>query len=382
MYERLVDRSPRLTADDLAARFVPPPRFADVSFASFVPNSDHPSQAAALAELEAFAGELTPAAGSKPARAAGGGLFRRRPVLPPTAPDRARPPRRQEQGQQPTGRYLDGGFGVGKTHLLASVWHAASGPKSFLTFEELTAFIGFVGMDTAIRSFSGHRVICIDEFELDDVANTRMAVTFLRAVVARGTHVVATSNAVPDRLGEGRFNAAEFTRELQSIASHFEMVRIDGPDFRALANPVDAAMLSPGEVEAFAKRSHGRATAVPASTPTPAPTATTTLDDFRDLLAHRRSVHPVHYGALIDGVDSVVLTAVEPIESQDAALLFVQLLDEVYDAGIRFAATGCQVGDLFPVGYRRGAYRKKYGRCESRLGALLAEARAATSPLT
>ena len=52
MPARLVDRSPHLSADELAAHFVPPPRFAGVRFDTFAPNPDHPSQAAARADLE------------------------------------------------------------------------------------------------------------------------------------------------------------------------------------------------------------------------------------------------------------------------------------------------------------------------------------------
>jgi cell division protein ZapE len=306
----------------LAARFAPPRRFADVRFATYVPDAGHPSQAAAKAALEKFAGEIT-------------------------APSRGR---RREAPPKP-GRYLDGGFGVGKTHLLASLWHAAPGPKAYLTFEELTAFIGFVGMQAAVRTFAQHRLLCIDEFELDDVANTRMAVTFLRSVIQGGTKLAATSNAIPDRLGEGRFNAEDFEREILAIASHWDVLRLDGPDYRSTPD-------------------HGLQHRPPTGH------TTTTVDDFDELLAHLRHVHPVQYGPLLDGVDTVVVSGVHPIENQGSALLFVQLVDEIYDAGVTFTATGCDVGELFPESYRSGGYRKKYGRCESRLGAMLAEAAA------
>lgn len=349
MPDRLVDRSPHLSAAELAAGFVPPPRFAGVRFETFVPNPDHPSQAAARRDLEALVAQLGPPA----AKPAGGGLFRRRPAAAPV-PARA--------GSGPVrGRYLDGGFGVGKTHLLASAWHASPAPKSILSFEELTAFIGFVGMAEATRTFAGHRLLCIDEFELDDVANTRMLVTFLRAVVERGTTVVTTSNAVPDRLGEGRFNAEDFAREIADIASHFEVLRIDGPDYRAVLHPPDARLLTGGELEVLVASGRRR---------------TLTVDSFTDVLAHLRTVHPVHYKALVHGVDAVVIDGIEPIENQGAALLFVQLVDEIYDAGITFAATGCRIGEIFPEAYRHGGYRKKYGRCESRLTQMIAEARA------
>jgi cell division protein ZapE len=66
------------------------------------------------------------------------------------------------------------------------------------------------------------------------------------------------------------------------------------------------------------------------------------------------------------------------MENQGSALLFVHLMDEIYDSGLTFVASGCAVTDLFAPSYRRGGYRKKYGRCESRLAALLGEARVAT----
>ena len=333
---RLVDRRPSASAAELAAGFSPPRRFSDVRFETYVPDPAHPSQAAAKAALEAFAASITGPSTS------GGGWRGRRSSVPPI------------EGKP--GRYLDGGFGVGKTHLLASLWHAAPAPKAYVTFEELTAFIGFVGMQPATKTFAGHRLLCIDEFELDDVANTRMAVTFLRAVISGGTRLAATSNAIPDRLGEGRFNAEDFERELLEIGSHWDVLRLDGPDYRATSRPSRTSALSADEVAALVDRG-GRVT----------------VDGFDAVLAHLRHVHPVQYGHLLEGVDTVVIEGMHEIENQGSALLFVQLVDELYDRGVRFGATGCDVTELFPASYRGGGYRKKYGRCESRLGAMLGE---------
>jgi cell division protein ZapE len=303
---------------------VPPRRYSDVRFETFVPNPDHPSQAAAQAYLERFAAEL----GEEPPRR----RFRKR------APDVV------------PGRYLDGGFGVGKTHLLASLWHTAPEPKAYLTFAELTSVIGFLGMEAAVAAFKGHRLLCLDEFELDDVANTLMTVTFLRQVIPNGARVATTSNSLPDRLGEGRFHAADFAREIAAIASWFEVVRLDGPDYRAAsrteAEPFDDAALDRFPV----------------------------VDDFDGLLAHLRRVHPVQYGAMVEGLDVVAVRGLHPIANQGDALLFVQLVDELYDAEVAVVASGCAVNELFPPSYRNGGYRTKYGRCESRLAALLAEA--------
>jgi len=336
---RLVDLHPSLGGDELLARFVPPRRFAAARFDTFVPDPDHPTQAEALARVEALA---------KPADAGSRGFFGRR----------------RSGSAEPPGLYLDGGFGVGKTHLIAALWHAHPGPGAFLTFGELTALIGFIGMDDTVSAFGEHRLLCLDEFELDDVANTLMTVTFLRRVLADGdVRVATTSNSLPDRLGEGRFSADDFRREIAAIAAHFDVVRIDGPDVRA-KQTVLRETLSEAEVEQ----------ALAASDP-----ATTTVDDFGELLTHLREVHPVQYGPLVDSADTVVIRDLRTVTNQGDALLLVALIDELYDAGTRVLTTGCGVSDLFDPSYRHGGYRKKYGRAESRLSAMLGEATTAAA---
>jgi len=334
---RLVDRRPHLGAEDLLARLAPPARFAGARFGTYLPDAAFPSQALACAELEHFA-EAVRAGPPRSKRS----LFRRTGT--PVADLRP-------------ARYLDGGYGVGKTHLLAAAWHAVQpAPAAYLSFGELTALVGFLGMTGAVEAFSGFRLLCIDEFELDDVANTLLLVTFLRGVIAAGVAVATTSNAIPDRLGEGRFNAEDFTREIAAIAAHFETVRIDGEDYRR-RDGVGADPVPEGDLEPLA------AAAGP----------TTSVDDAQALLEHLRVVPPAQLGALLDGIDTVVLRGLRPITNQGTALLFVTFIDEVYDSGVTFAASGCPVGALFDDSYRSGGYRKKYGRCESRLVSLLAE---------
>ncbi len=339
---RLVDLHPSLGGDELLARFVPPRRFADVRFDTFIPDPEHPSQAEALARVAALA---------TPAEEGGRGFFGRRRAVDTGLP----------------GLYLDGSFGVGKTHLIAALWHASPGPGAYLTFGELTALIGFIGMDATVEAFGKHRLLCLDEFELDDVANTLMTVTFLRRVLGAGDlRVATTSNSLPDRLGEGRFNADDFRREIAAIAEHFDVVRIDGPDVRARQTELRETVTDIEVDRALADTDP----------------ATVATDYFGDLLAHLREVHPVQYGPLVDSVDTVVIRNLAPVTNQGDALLLVALIDELYDAGIRVLTTGCGVSDLFDESYRHGGYRKKYGRAESRLSAMLGESTtgAATSP--
>lgn len=325
----LTGRYPVVGADDLLASMQPPPQFAHVSFDSYLAAPDEPSQSAALSAARHF---------GRPARP----RSRRWSLL------RGQPP---AHGQP--GIYFDGGFGVGKTHLLAALWHEHAGPKAFGTFVEYTALVGALGYAEAVTAFSDHALVCIDEFELDDPGDTVMMSTFLGHLVDSGVRLAATSNTLPDRLGEGRFAADDFLREIQGLSAHFEVVRIEGPDYRHRGAVRPAPALSTEDVQDLA-----------ASTPD------SSVDDFWSLLDHLREVHPSRYGALVSDCSLVGLTGVAPLTDQADALRWVAFVDRLYDRQVAVAAAGWSVTDLFPADMLAGGYRKKYQRCRSRLGAL------------
>ncbi|MBC7372514.1 MAG: cell division protein ZapE, partial [Frankiales bacterium] len=255
------------------------------------------------------------------------------------------------------GVYLDGGFGVGKTHLLASLWHQAPGPKAYGTFVELTHLVGALGFAATVASLSEHRLLCIDEFELDDPGDTVLMSTLLARLVAAGVHVAATSNTLPGSLGEGRFAAQDFLREIQSLAAFFESVRVDGEDYRHRGLPAAPPPVSEQAVLA-------RTQCDPAAT----------CDGFEPLLSHLEQLHPSRYGALVDGVALVGLTGVRPVTDQAAALRLVVLTDRLYDRDVPVLASGVALDQIFPAELLEGGYRKKYRRAISRLDALARQA--------
>jgi cell division protein ZapE len=331
---RLVDRDPVVAPDELIAAMVPPPRFDAVRFATYLPNPDEPSQAAAVAAGEAFASVV--AAGRQ--RASGlRRLFGRGSGAPTQRP----------------GLYFDGGFGVGKTHLLASLWHAVPEPKAYGSFVELTHLVGALGFAEAVRRLSGHRLLAIDEFELDDPGDTTLVNRLLRELTDAGVFVAATSNTLPDKLGEGRFAADDFLREIQSLAARFQVARVDGPDYRHRGLPDAPPPLSDAELDASA-----------------AAIEWSTVDDFDALCAHLARLHPSRYGQLVDRVAAVHLRGVHAAPDQSVALRLVALGDRLYDRAIPVAVSGQPVSALFTEDMLRGGYRKKYLRAISRLVAL------------
>lgn len=343
---RLVDRRPTVSPELLIAQLRPPPTFAAVSFASYRPDPGEPTQAAAVEACQSFCRQAVQR------RAGRRNLLGRRVVLPGV------------------GLYLDGGFGVGKTHLLASAYYQLPGdgpepptPKAFATFGELTQLAGVFGFADCVDLLAGYTAVCIDEFELDDPGNTTLISRMLSSLVERGVSVAATSNTLPEQLGEGRFAAQDFFREINTLASIFTTVRIGGPDYRHRGLPPAPAPWSDGDVA-------GRAATVEGAT----------LDEFDALCAHLATMHPSRYLTLIHGVTAVFLTGVHGTDDQNVALRLVSLIDRLYDAGIPLVASGAKLDTIFSEEMLAGGYRKKYLRAMSRLMALTAGVNEAGEP--
>ena len=325
---------------ELLEAFVPPPRFAEKRFDNFRPDTRYPSQRHALERLRGVAAELREGS-------LDGWMRRVRVTLG------ARP--------RGSGVYLDGGFGVGKTHLLAALWNAAPAPKSFLSFDELVYTIGLLGVGPTREVFQGQRLVAVDEWELDDPGNLKLALAFLRGALEDGIRVVTTSNTVPDELGRGRFSQKDFAAEIEELAGAFEVVRIQGEDFRHRhfrANPGVEYFLPPDELARRAREAGAGALHV----------------GFDGLLAALREVHPIRYTALAERIGALFVEAVRPVDQLPDALRWVHFVDKVYDDAVPLAASsGVPLGALFPGDFVRGPYGKKFSRCLSRMEELLAE---------
>ncbi|WP_394940963.1 cell division protein ZapE [Psychromicrobium sp. YIM B11713] len=336
--EHLATRIPSVSVDELLQGFYPSPRFGEVSFESYRPDPKQPSQALAVKALQDFSASI----GGSGARGLKKFFGAKKPA------SRA-------------GIYLDGGFGVGKTHLLASLWHSAPGPKAFGTFVEYTNLVGALSFRKTVDALKQYKLVCIDEFELDDPGDTVLMSRLMRELSDAGVKLAATSNTLPGSLGEGRFAAVDFQREIQVLADQFDVVRIDGEDYRHRGLPTPPQPLPDEELEAAAATEF-------------AADKTIAVDDFSELLDHLAGVHPSRYRQLIDGIDGVVWHRVQTITEQSVALRFVVLADRLYDKDVPILASGVPIDQLFSAEMMAGGYLKKYFRAVSRLTALAREA--------
>lgn len=324
----LVEIQPNPSLGEVLSQLVPPREFTKARFDNYLPDDSFPSQAAAVALAKEF---VRPSALK--------GLFSRNRTTPAT------------------GIYLDGGFGVGKTHLLAAIWHEFKGPKAFGSFLAYTSLIGLLGFADVLKELSKYELLCIDEFELDDPGDTMLMSRLLSELGAKGIRFAATSNTPPNALGQGRFAAKDFAREISAMSDRFLIVSVDGEDYRH--RPVDGhtQALASSEYKNLVqnKVTQGQKVAV---------------DDFEQLLAHLAKVHPSKFLKLIDGVDSLVLTDAHVLTDQSAALRFVSFVDRLYESQVSLGSTGLGLTEVFSPEYLSGGYKKKYLRAISRIGSL------------
>ena len=313
--------SPELSTEELMRQLTPPPEFSAARFENYRPDPNFPSQQQALEHAKQFVTRGKKSFGKAPSN---------------------------------PGIYLDGGFGVGKTHLLASIWHAFPGTKAFGSFLEYTSLVGYLGFAQAIKLFSKYQLICIDEFELDDPGDTMIMSRFLKELEAAGVRFAATSNTPPNALGQGRFAAEDFKREIQGLGERFLMISVDGEDYRHRDSEAESRNLDEIEIQDWIGYQ---------SDPF--------LDTFDDLLGHLSTLHPTKYRALAKNAGAIAITGIYQLHDQVPALRFVAFIDRMYEQQIPLRTSGSvPATKVFSKTMIDGGYRKKYLRAVSRIGAL------------
>jgi cell division protein ZapE len=158
-------------------------------------------------------------------------------------------------------------------------------------------------------------------------------------------------------LGEGRFAAVDFLREIDAMSAQFTTMRVDGVDYRHRDRSGHAVSL---DDDAFRSAVAGV-------------DGTITVDPFDTVLQHLATVHPSRYVKLIDGLAAVGFRDVHVLRNQTDALRLVAFVDRLYDAQVRILATGVPLDQVFAEDMLAGGYRKKYLRAVSRMMALTSD---------
>src|SRR5271165_4577283 len=153
-----------------------------------------------------------------------------------------------EAEERPSGLYLVGEVGRGKSMLMDLFFASADVPRklrihfhrfmqqahgAFHTMRRSNPNLADPIPALADRITTEAALLCFDEFQINDIADAMILGRLFQALFERGVVVVATSNTLPDDLFRGRPGRDAFLPFIALIKQHLDVLVLDGmQDFR------------------------------------------------------------------------------------------------------------------------------------------------------
>lgn len=306
----------------------------------------------------------------------------------------ARPPslwQRLRGGKPGTSRglYLWGSVGRGKTFLMDLFFESLP-----IEAKMRVHFHRFMqGIHAELRTLAGHsdplvavaariaartRVLCLDEFFVLDIGDAMILGNLLKALFADGVMLVTTSNTAPADLYRDGLQRARFLPAIALLEAHCEIVELVSPtDWRLRALRQAPVYQTPPDARAErvllgtfhrVARGHEREQFIlnvnerPIRVKREADGAI--WFDFDALCEGPRGV--ADYIELARSYHTVLVSGVPEFtpQTEDAALRFVELVDELYDHGVKLVLSAAvPIVEL----YDGRRHRAIFARTESRL---------------
>ncbi len=221
-------------------------------------------------------------------------------------------------------------------------------------------------------------LLCLDEFQITDIADAMILGRLFEALFARGVVLVATSNTAPDDLFRGRPGRDAFLPFIVLIKASVDVLQLDaGRDFRRERLRERSAWHVPadGRAEraldaAFAALSLGEPphpaslTVAGRKVRLPVTAGIVARCDFEALCGE--ALGPGDYLAIASRFAILVLDAVPCLgpENHDRARRFVTLIDALYEHRVQLVASAAAAPDAL---YERGKNAEAFRRTASRL---------------
>ena len=307
--------------------------------------------------------------------------------------------RRHSEEYIPTGLYLVGEVGRGKSMLMDMFFETADVPRKqrihFHRFiqtvharihaakkarPDLSDPIPPLADQIAAES----ALLCFDEFQVNDIADAMILGRLFQALFDRGVVVVTTSNVAPDDLFKGQPGRDAFLPFIALIKQRLELLVMQaGRDYRrermrglrTWLVPADA--MSRRELDkAFLRLTAGSAvrpvtlTVMGRELVVPQASDGVARFDFDSLCG--TALGAADYLAIASAFHTLVLDGIPRLspDNYDKARRFIVLVDTLYDQRVKLIASADATPDQL---YQRGENAKMFERTASRLDEMQSE---------
>lgn len=307
--------------------------------------------------------------------------------------------RRHAEEYVPTGLYLVGEVGRGKSMLMDMFFATADVPrKQRIHFHRFMQGVHArvhawkkanpQGADPiqplADRISAESALLCFDEFQVNDIADAMILGRLFQCLFDRGVVVVTTSNIVPDDLFKGQPGRDAFLPFIALIKQRLDVLVMDGGrDYRRERLRGLRTWLVPAD--AMSRRRLDEAFEQLTGSADAQPVTLTVMG--RDLVVQQAAdgvarfefdflcntaLGAGDYLAIATAFRTVILDGIPRLspDNYDAARRFIVLVDTLYDHRVKLVASADDTPDRL---YQRGKNAKMFERTASRLDEMQSE---------
>nr|HAT8714543.1 cell division protein ZapE [Legionella jordanis] len=290
---------------------------------------------------------------------------------------------------QPVGLYIHGPVGVGKTYLMDLFFQAAEEQRKVrIHFHHFMQQV-----DGQLRRIQGQkdplkriasefaktiRLLCFDEFIVNDVTHAMILAELLKALFAEGIILLATSNTAPDDLYRNGLHRERFLPAISLIKTHCEIIGLrEERDYRLGRQSLHTAYVYPlnSDTERILEEQFNAIS-------NPSESNGSLLIQHRSIPFKRRSQRAVwfdfdvicnlprsqlDYLEIAEQFDTIFISGVPKLREQDTifAILLIHFIDVMYDRGIRvIISAAVPIEELYLKGEMMVSFKRTLSRLQ------------------